>query len=306
MLSRIVAEENGLGDSSVDEVEFPQLESLDLSSPSVPIGQARHQYCGAENRGDSGQELNKNGDDPMATSMEKPRTLDYVTDKSKSWQVVETQCWLVALPKGIDRPHKMHLTLGCNGILRQWKWGSNKHNRRGKATASVVSQQWQPASGLAMTGAKLEEAVPCIALSKDDFYVILACGGEISLFNMMTSKMMKTFMPPPLASTFLAFHPQDNNIIAIEMEDSTIHIFDVNEFKLAIYDPSSDRIHQCVTQDVLPAPISFAAYSRDSQLVYTSFCDGNIGVFDADSLTLRCRIATSAYLSPALLSGELD
>jgi hypothetical protein len=34
-------------------------------------------------------------------------------------------------------------------------------------------------------------------------------------------------MAPPPASTFLAFHPQDNNIIAIGMEDSTIHIYNV-------------------------------------------------------------------------------
>ena len=38
---------------------------------------------------------------------------------------------------------------------------------------------------------------------------------------------MTTFMPPPPASTFLAFHPRDNNIIAIGMEDSTIHIYNV-------------------------------------------------------------------------------
>ena len=38
---------------------------------------------------------------------------------------------------------------------------------------------------------------------------------------------MTTFMPPPPASTFLAFHPQDNNIIAIGMEDSAIHIYNV-------------------------------------------------------------------------------
>lgn len=34
-------------------------------------------------------------------------------------------------------------------------------------------------------------------------------------------------MSPPPASTFLAFHPQDNNIIAIGMEDSTIQIYNV-------------------------------------------------------------------------------
>jgi WD40 repeat protein len=39
--------------------------------------------------------------------------------------------------------------------------------------------------------------------------------------------VMTTFMPPPPAATFLAFHPQDNNIIAIGMEDSTIQIYNV-------------------------------------------------------------------------------
>jgi len=38
---------------------------------------------------------------------------------------------------------------------------------------------------------------------------------------------MTTFMPPPPAATFLAFHPQDNNIIAIGMDDSSIQIYNV-------------------------------------------------------------------------------
>ncbi|XP_048134056.1 protein TOPLESS-like [Rhodamnia argentea] len=50
------------------------------------------------------------------------------------------------------------------------------------------------------------------------------------------SQMMTTFMPPPPAApfvppppaaTFLAFHPQDNNVIAIGMEDSSILIYNV-------------------------------------------------------------------------------
>lgn len=96
-----------------------------------------------------------------------------------------------------------------------------------------------------------EEAVHCFALSKNDSYVMSASGGKISLFNMMTFKVsykfisivcllcrnwtliiwwlqtMTTFMPPPPAATFLAFHPQDNNIIAIGMDDSTIQIYNV-------------------------------------------------------------------------------
>lgn len=62
-----------------------------------------------------------------------------------------------------------------------------------QATASVVPQRWQPNSGLLMTndiaGVNLEEAVPCIALSKNDSYVMSACGGKVSLFNMMTFKV---------------------------------------------------------------------------------------------------------------------
>lgn len=35
-----------------------------------------------------------------------------------------------------------------------------------------------------------EEAVPCFALSKNDSYVMSASGGKISLFNMMTFKVI--------------------------------------------------------------------------------------------------------------------
>ncbi|KAI3767855.1 hypothetical protein L2E82_18284 [Cichorium intybus] len=45
--------------------------------------------------------------------------------------------------------------------------------------------------------------------------------------NNSTGKKMTTFMAPPPAATFLAFHPQDNNIIAIGMEDSFIQIYNV-------------------------------------------------------------------------------
>ena len=50
---------------------------------------------------------------------------------------------------------------------------------------------------------------------------------------------MTTFMQPPPASTFLAFHPQDNNIIAIGMEDSTIHIYNVRVDEVSVADSSS-------------------------------------------------------------------
>ncbi|CAI9764250.1 unnamed protein product [Fraxinus pennsylvanica] len=344
-----------------------------------------------------------NGVDSIARSLEKPKTLDEVTDKIKPWQLTEiidpAHCRMVTVSESSDAANKVArllytnsgvgiLALGSNGVQKLWKWARSEQNPSGKATANVSPQHWHPNSGLLMTndvsGVDLEEAVPCIALSKNDSYVMSAAGGKVSLFNMMTFKVMTTFMPPPPASTFLAFHPQDNNVIAIGMEDSTIRIFNVrvdevksklkghqkhitglafstnlnilvssgadaqlyfwsidtwekrksvpiqlpvgkapngdtrvqfhsdqirllvsHETQLAIYDASKmERIRQWIPQDALSAPISCAVYSCNSQLVYASFCDGNIGVFDADSLRLRCRIAPSAYLSLALNGSQ--
>jgi WD40 repeat protein len=195
---------------------------------------------------------------------------------------------------------------------------------------------------------------------------------------------MTTFMAPPPAATFLAFHPQDNNIIAIGMEDSTIQIYNVrvdevksklkghqkkitglafsqsmnvlvssgadaqlcvwsidgwekkkskyiqppanrsgalvgdtrvqfhndqthllvvHESQLAIYDGNLECSRSWYPRDALPAPVSSAIYSCDGLLVYAGFCDGAIGVFEAESLRLRCRIALSAYVPPSISSG---
>ncbi|KAF7837781.1 topless-related protein 2 [Senna tora] len=335
-----------------------------------------------------------NGVDSSARSIEKQKSLDDVSDKSKPWELTEivdpAQCRMVTMPESTDAANKVArllytnsgvglLALGSKGIQKLWKWSRNEQNPSGKATANVVPQHWQPNNGLVMTNDvpdNSEEAVPCIALSKNDSYVMSACGGKISLFNMMTFKVMTTFMPPPPASTFLVFHPQDNNILAIGMEDSTIHIYNVrvdevksklkghqkritglafstslnilvssgadaqicfwsidswdkkkslsmpipngkapigdtrvqfhsdqvhllvcHETQIAIYDASKmELIRQWVPQDTLSSSIASATYSCNSQLVYATFTDGNIGVFDAESLRLRCRIASSAYL----------
>ncbi|XVF62520.1 hypothetical protein PTKIN_Ptkin09bG0014900 [Pterospermum kingtungense] len=343
-----------------------------------------------------------NGVEPMSRCIEKPRNLEDVSDQNKTWELTEiiepTQCRMVTMPDNLDTASKVArllytnssvgvLALGTNGVQKLWKWSRSEQNPSGKATASIVPQHWQPNSGLLMTNDvpdNTEDAVPCIALSKNDSYVMSACGGKVSLFNMMTFKVMTTFMPPPPASTFLAFHPQDNNIIAIGMDDSAIHIYNVrvdevktklkghqkritglafsnslnimvssgadaqlffwnsdnwekiksvalqlpggkapqgdtrvqflsdqvrllvcHETQLAIYDANKmECIRQWLPQEVLPSPISSAACSCNSQLVYVTFTDGNIGVFDADSLRLRCRIASSAYLSSSLSNSQ--
>lgn len=52
------------------------------------------------------------------------------------------------------------------------------------------------------SGRSLEEVVPCLALSNNDSYIISAWGGRVSLFNMVTYKVMECYMPPPAAATF--------------------------------------------------------------------------------------------------------
>nr|XP_034899874.1 topless-related protein 1 isoform X1 [Populus alba]XP_034899875.1 topless-related protein 1 isoform X1 [Populus alba]XP_034899876.1 topless-related protein 1 isoform X1 [Populus alba] len=175
----------------------------------------------------------------------KPRIAEELNDKSKIWKLTEinepSQCRSLRLPENL-RATKISrliytnsgnaiLALASNAIHLLWKWQRSDRNASGKATAGVSPQLWQPSSGILMTNditdTNPEEAVACFALSKNDSYVMSASGGKISLFNMMTFKTMTTFMPPPPAATFLAFHPQDNNIIAIGMDDSTIQIYNV-------------------------------------------------------------------------------
>ncbi|KAL8153389.1 hypothetical protein V2J09_011149 [Rumex salicifolius] len=123
------------------------------------------------------------------------------------------------------------LALSGNAVHKLWKWQRNERNLTGKVTTNLAPQLWQPPSGILMTNelgeGNLEDAVPCFALSKNDSYIMSTSGGKISLFNMMTFKTMTTFMPPPPAATSLVFHPQDNNVIAIGMNDSTIQIYNV-------------------------------------------------------------------------------
>ncbi|XP_058085510.1 protein TOPLESS-RELATED PROTEIN 2-like isoform X2 [Magnolia sinica] len=333
----------------------------------------------------------------------KPRIVDDV-DKIKSWKLADivdsAQLKALRLPDPLTTAKVMRLiytnsglavlALASNAVHRLWKWQRTDRNPSGKSTASIIPQLWQPPSGTPMTNDTSEtnsgeDSAACIALSKNDSYVMSASGGKVSLFNMMTFKVMTTFMSPSPAATFLAFHPQDNNIIAIGMEDSTIQIYNVridevkiklkghqkritglafsqslnvlvssgadahlcvwsidgwekkksrfiqapagrssplvgetkvqfhndlvhllvvHESQLAVYDSKLECLRLWSPRDALSAPITSAIYSCDGLLVYTGFCDGAVGVFDADSLRLRCRIAPSAYIPSSVASNS--
>ncbi|KAL8171732.1 hypothetical protein V2J09_023536 [Rumex salicifolius] len=155
----------------------------------------------------------------------KPRSDDL--EKSRIWKLTEinepSQLRSLRLPDQTLAVRIMRLiytnsgsallALAGNAVHKLWKWQRNERNATVKATTGVPPQLWQPSSGILMTNeigeANLEEAVPCFALSKNDSYT------------------MTTFMAPPPAATSLAFHPQDNNVIAIGMDDSTIQIYNV-------------------------------------------------------------------------------
>ncbi|KAG0500151.1 hypothetical protein HPP92_000223 [Vanilla planifolia] len=175
----------------------------------------------------------------------KPRVMDELLEKSKIWKLTEitepSQCSSLHLPDNLIAVKVARLiytnsglsilALASNAVHKLWKWPKTERNASGKATTSFSPQMWQPTSGILMTNeisdTNPEEAIHCFALSKNDSYVMSASGGKISLFNMMTFKTMTTFMPPPPVATFLAFHPQDNNVIAIGMDDSSIQIYNV-------------------------------------------------------------------------------
>ncbi|XP_055820976.1 protein TOPLESS-RELATED PROTEIN 2-like isoform X1 [Solanum dulcamara] len=333
----------------------------------------------------------------------KPRIAENM-DKIKSWKFSDiadsSQLKTLKLPDPLLASKVLRLlysnsglsvlALGSNAIHKLWKWQRNERNPSGKSSAAVVPQLWQPTNGALMSNdvgdaKSAEDAAACIALSKNDSYVMSASGGKVSLFNMMTFKVMTTFMPPPPAATYLAFHPQDNNVIAVGMEDSTIqiynvrvdevkiklkghqkritslafsqslnvlvssgadaqlciwsvdgwekkkarpiqappghqaplvgetrvqfhndqaHILVVHESQIGIYDTQLECQRSWYPRDSLSARISSAIYSCDGLLIFTGFCDGAIGIFDADSLRLRCRIAPSAYLSSIGSSGS--
>ncbi|PWA72233.1 WUS-interacting protein 2 [Artemisia annua] len=188
--------------------------------------------------------------------VDRPRSGGEAIDKSRMWKVTEisepSQCRSSRLPDNTSSLMRVAnlvytnaghgvLALAANAVHKLWKWPKSDRNTSGKATTSMLPQLWQPTSGILMTNdisdTNPEDSIACFTLSKNDSYVISASGGKISLFNMMTFKVnrlymlavktMTAFMPPPPVATFLAFHPQDNNIVAIGMDDASIQIFSV-------------------------------------------------------------------------------
>ncbi|CAL5441153.1 unnamed protein product [Camellia sinensis] len=241
----------------------------------------------------------------------KPRISDNI-DKIRRCKfpdiVDSTQLKVLRLPDPLPASKVVHLlytysgvallALASDAIHKLWKWSRTEHNPSGKSSASTMPQLWQPATGNLMTNTlsdtkPAEESVACIALSKNDCYIMSASGEKISLYNMIAFKVMKNFMGPPPATTYLAFHPQDNNIIAIGMEDSTILIFNVQTDEIK----SMLKGHQ--------KRITGLAFSQTLNVLVSSGADAQLCVWNIEGwvkMNSRPIQARRGYPSP--LVGE--
>ncbi|KAF5774085.1 putative Topless family, WD40-repeat-containing domain superfamily [Helianthus annuus] len=140
------------------------------------------------------------------------------------------------------------LVLASSGIHKLWKWQQKVCNPSGKSTASIVPRLWHPVNGAVMfndvnESKPTEESASCIALSKNDAYVLSASGGKVSLFNMMTFKLCiwnidgwgklksRSLQSPPgytsslVGDTKVQYHKYQLNLLV------------VHESHIAIYDP---------------------------------------------------------------------
>ncbi|KAJ1407793.1 WD40/YVTN repeat-like-containing domain superfamily [Sesbania bispinosa] len=122
------------------------------------------------------------------------------------------------------------LALASNGTHLLWLWPRGILNLDGKATTQVCPQLWQPRTGLKCmsndtSSPNCGDPVACFSISKNDSYLVSTSGGMISLFSTWTFETLATVMPPPPMVTCLAFYPQDNNIVVVGMDDSSILIY---------------------------------------------------------------------------------
>ncbi|KAJ6673965.1 PROTEIN putative-RELATED [Salix viminalis] len=350
----------------------------------------------------SDEDVAKNGN--LENSGEVKSKITGKDTTSKSGRLIElhrpSQCQILRLPSHMkankisrliyNNAGNSILALTSNATHLYWKWQQNDFDLSDMATAKVPPQLWQPRSysGLMtndLTDSSPEETVPCFALSKNDSYLMSSSGGRISLYNLLKFKTMLSIMQPPPAATCIAFHPQDNNILAIGRDDSTILIYNVRSAKvITILEGHSKRVsglafsndlnllvscgadaqifvwnvegwykqrsrflqipdgripfslstdthiqfHQnqtefltvhethlaiyearkleCVKQWVpgdFATQISHATFSCDGQMVFASFLDGLVSIFDASDFQLYCQINPTAYLFPTSSLG---
>ncbi|RVW41730.1 Protein TPR2 [Vitis vinifera] len=266
----------------------------------------------------------------------KPKISDDL-EKIKSWKIPDivdqSQLKALRLPDPVTTGKVVRLiytnsglallALISNAVHKLWKWQRSERNPLGKSTAYVVPQLWQPANGTLMTNDTgdnnpPEESVVFLLLwssflSSPEFTLAICSENALNFLWIMLAGQNK-LKGHQKRVTGLAFS-QILNCLVSSGADAQLCVWSIDGWEkgnrglyklqqIAVYDSKLECVRSWSPKDSLPAPISSAIYSCDSMLVYAGFGDGAVGVFDADSLRLRCRIAPSAYIpSPALSSG---
>lgn len=175
------------------------------------------------------------------------------------------------------------LSLKLDGVHELWKWEPNSANPDGKATSAVPPKLWQTSRMTNDISTDLQEAVHCLALSRDGHYAASASGGKVSLFDLQNFKVMTTIMSPPPAAACLAFSPVGSNLIAIGMEDATIQICDIN---------SHEVIRECRGHHKRVTGIAFPNYAFEDTkelsgaIMVSSGADAQICVWKMDGSEL--------------------
>ncbi|CDP19688.1 unnamed protein product [Coffea canephora] len=111
-------------------------------------------------------------------------------------------------------------------------------------------------------------------------------------------KKMKAIQAPPGHTSPLIGETK------VQFRNDQCHLLVSHESQIAVYDTQLECLNSWYPRDALSASISSAIYSCDGLLVYTGFLDDAIGIFDADSLRLRCWIAPSTYMPSSIVSGS--
>jgi len=130
--------------------------------------------------------------------------------------------------------------------------------------------------------------------------VLVSSGADAQLCVWSTGnweKKKSTYIRPPSNGSALVGDTM------VQFHYNQTHLLVVHESQLTIYDGNLECLHLWSPKETLSSAISSAVYSSDGLMVYAGFRDGAIGIFEAESLRLRCRIAPSAYVTSSVPSG---
>ncbi|WVZ94965.1 hypothetical protein U9M48_040786 [Paspalum notatum var. saurae] len=160
--------------------------------------------------------------------------------------------------------------LGSNAIFKCWNWQQSDRNPNRKICITLRGHQNR------ITGLAFPQARMVLVSSSAD--------GQICVWWDLSGGVKKNIKIHPIFRKLAwSFGRRYKGAVSNSIDFLLI----------------SDYI-QWPPRDTLPAPISSAVCSCDGLLVYAGSCDGAIGIFEAKSLSLRCRIAPYAYIPPSI------